>query len=247
MLTLLHSEGAWSCYIANDNAALELPAPTQLLEQINAFTHVLKDDRRSLVKRGHLAGMDVIAKQPRDKNRRRWAQFLSLFRSAEAKKTFESLLRFKQLEIESVEPVCVLEKRRRGQVVDSWIIYQFRLGNPCQPSDLPDVVATLKKLHRHGFRHEDPNLGNFLRDSAGTLFLIDCKGKSKGGEFAAQYDFLLLSLRNDGVTKEQVDRLVGEQGWSMGKQFAKIYGAYIAGRTALKQALRRRKSKQDVD
>ena len=68
MLKLLHSEGAWSCYIASDNAALELPAPTQLLEQINAFTRVLKDDRRSLVKRGHLAGMDVIAKQPRDKS-----------------------------------------------------------------------------------------------------------------------------------------------------------------------------------
>lgn len=246
MLKLLHSEGAWSCYVSGSGVGRELPKIAEIFTLIDGFQDTLKDDRRSLVKRGELAGMDIIAKQPRDKNRRGWSQFLSLFRDAEAKMTFKSLLKFRQMGIESVHPVCVLEKTKGKQVIDSWLLYEYREGQPCGVQDLAEVIAQLTLLHRHGFRHDDPNFGNFLRGADGQMFLIDCKGKAVGGDFGAHYDFMLLSLRNAGVTSEQVEALRGKTRWSIGRQLASAYGAYINARTALKQVLRRRKSKKDI-
>lgn len=246
MIKLLEQDGAWACYGRSSNPAPELPQIKHLLSAIAEFPVSLKDDRRSLVKRGELAGVQVIAKQPRDKNRRRWARFLSRFDDAEAKKTFRSLLRFEQLGIESVRPLCVLEKTQNQQVVDSWLLYEFRDGEPASAGDLTAVIACLKKLHEHGFRHEDPNFGNFLRGDDQKMFLIDCKGKKKLGNFGAYYDFMLLSLRNEGVSKEQVERLIDFQPWSPGYLLSRLYAAYIASRTKLKVMLRRRKSKSDI-
>jgi hypothetical protein len=245
MLKLSQSEGSWNCYVG-ESSSIQLPSIQALINNIEEFPDSLKDDRRSLVKKGTLSETVVVAKQPRDKNRRKWARFLSIFRDAEAKKTLKSLLQFQQLGIESVKPICVLEKRRNMQVVDSWLIYEFRQGRPSTISSLPEVVTQLTKLHKNGFRHEDPNFGNFLIGSDEVMFLIDCKGKPKGGSFGAYYDFMLLSLRNDGVSSEQVDALIEVDITSAGYQFAKAYAGYISARTTLKQRLGRRKSKKDI-
>ena len=60
-----------------------------LLQEIAALPITLKDDKRSLVKKGVLLNQTVIAKQPRDKNRRIWSRILSLFRNGEAYQTMQ--------------------------------------------------------------------------------------------------------------------------------------------------------------
>ena len=164
----------WCCY-SDSEQTQSLPDISELLSQINSLPKTLKDDRRSLVKQGSLLGKTVIAKQPRDKLRKKWSRLLSLVASAESKKTFTSLIEFKRKGINSVEPLFVLEKRKLGMVTDSWLVYEFREGQPCQADCLPEIVEVLNDIHSKGYRHDDPNLGNFMRADDGSIFLIDFK------------------------------------------------------------------------
>jgi len=128
-----------------------------LREQLSQLDETLKDNHRSLVLKGELNGKVVIAKQPRDKNKRLWARVLSYLEPSEAAQTLESLEEFDQLGIPSVQPILVLEKRVLGAVVDSWLVYEYRAGVPSQDKHLPRVIKLLQQLHTAGFRHNDPN------------------------------------------------------------------------------------------
>ena len=209
------------------------------LEIVANFPVTLKDDKRSLVKCGELFGVEVIAKKPRDKNRRKWSRFLSLFRQSEALKTLSTLTNFWEKSIPSVKPICVFEKKCFGFVTDSWLFYEFKDGEVSDASKLHDIILLLNDLHRYGYRHDDPNFGNFLIDEAKQLFLIDCKGKSRLGSFSDCYDFILLSERNPDIEFEQVLSMANFDQSSMAYRFARFYALYKEKRTQLKKRIRR--------
>jgi len=213
-----------------------------VLQLIADFPVTLKDDKRSLVKRGILFGVEVVAKNPRDKNRRKWSRFLSLFRQGEALKTLGTLTQFWEKSIPSVKPICVLEKKFLGFVTDSWLIYEFKSGEISDANKLPDIVLLLNALHRYGYRHDDPNFGNFLVDDDGQLFLIDCKGKASLGNFSNYYDYILLSERNEGVELEDVLSMAGLDGDDvpLGYRIAQFYALYKEKRTHWKKRIRNR-------
>jgi len=193
---------------------------TNVLEKIHAFPHVLKDDKRSLVKKGELFGTQVIAKQPRA-----------------------------QKGIESVKPICVLEHRQWGFLTDSWIIYEFKEGHESNVKHLSHIIELLQKLHLNGFRHDDPNFGNFLvkkktnmNDAhSDELFLIDCKGKKRVGFFSDYYDFMLLSQRNDGVSMDTLIDKANIDTSRIGYTLALYYSSYKRKRTEFKAKRRARK------
>lgn len=235
-------DGAWSCF-TEDGTSLSVLSITELLDTIDGFSVTLKDDRRSLVKKGQLIGRSVVAKQPRDKNRRQWARILSFFFPAEARKTFITLTEFKRKGIDSLTPLCVLEKRRSGMVVDSWLLYEFRDGVRSDATSLPEIVKQLTHLHQQGYRHDDPNFGNFMVAPNGDMFLIDCKGKSRVGNFSDYYDFMLLRERNKGLTAGQVDELVTMNTLSFGYYLAVLYSGYKTTRTVIKKKLGKKRTK----
>jgi len=109
------------------------------------------------------------------------------------------------------------------------------------------VVDTLHHLHKQGYRHDDPNFGNFIRDPNGSMFLIDFKGRARAGSFSDYYDFILLSNINQGVvTPAEVETLVNFNKASFGYWLARAYSAYKTGRTHLKLLLRRKRSKEEL-
>jgi tRNA A-37 threonylcarbamoyl transferase component Bud32 len=236
----------WLGYYNNDivptNIQLSIPS---ILESIEQFPIVHKDGARSFVSQGQLFGLNVIAKQARDKHRRPSARFLSLIRDGEAKNAFVSLIKFKQLGIESVNPVCVLENRRFGMIIDSWLIYEFREGETSTKKNLPQIVDVLQKLHSNGFCHNDPVLGNFMVGPDGTLFLIDCVGRSRRGYYSDYLDIMTLAKNNKdaGIEREHVTRIVpirydGFQQW-LGFQLANIYISYKSTRAKWKKKIKR--------
>jgi len=233
--------GSWVCFV-DENHSLELTCIDGLFNEIEKFSKTLKDDRRSLVKLGDINGLKVIAKQPRDKNDRKWARVLSWFGPAEARKTFTSLLEFKDKGIESLTPICFLERKQFGMVFDSWLLYEYRDGRVSNRSHLVQIVEQLKKLHQNGYRHEDPNFSNFLIDVNGQFFLIDCKGKSRSGRFTDYYDFMLLE-GNDGFEQAEVEALIDVDHFSVGYWRAQAYRAYIRVRTKWKMLVGRKRSK----
>jgi len=240
-------EGGWRCYVTSSSAAssnVELDLSiNELLSSIETFPKVLKDDRRSLVKLGSIHGAKLVAKQPRDKNKRKWARFLTLFSAGEARKTFTTLSEFKNKGIESLTPFCLLEKRQLGMVVDSWLLYYYREGKESDKSYLAQVVDLLKKLHRGGYQHGDPNFGNFMVGSNDELFLIDCKGKSRSGQFSDYYDFMLLGRGE--LTTQEIETAVDMDKASLGYRLAKLYQSYISLRSSFKKKIGRKRSKSE--
>lgn len=232
----------WHCQWA-DNSAL---AQTQqeivaLLEQVALLPITLKDDKRSLVKQGELFGKMVVAKQPRDKNRRKWSRLLSWVRPSEARHTFNTLQNFAEQSIESVTPIAVFEKRSFGLVVDSWLFYEYRAGNATTREDLPRVITVLDQLHRAGYQHNDPHFGNFLIDDDNTLFLIDCKGKRRLSTLTDHYDYLLLSQRNADVSLADIGQHIDLSQQTIGHRLAHFYAGYKNLRNTWKRRWREKR------
>ena len=133
-------------------------------------------------------------------------------------------------------------------VTDSWLVYEFREGQPCQADCLPEIVEVLNDIHSKGYRHDDPNLGNFMRADDGSIFLIDFKGRARAGSFSDYYDFILLSKSNaDFIDPEQVEQLVDFNRASFGYFLSQLYLSYKSTRSRLKELLRRRRSKQELN
>ena len=244
LIKLHQQDGDWYCYVSQESNVI-LPAIPELFKQIEDFPETLKDDRRSLVKLGKLGDLKVVAKQPRDKNRRKWIRILSLLGPAEARKTFTTLLEFQTKGIESLAPVCLLERRSCGMVVDSWLLYEYREGFKSDSSHLPRIAELLKLLHSHGYRHEDPNYDNFLIGPDGQMFLIDCKGKSRVGRYSDYYDFMLLGSGN--LSEKEIAELTDVDKFSLGYWQARAYRGYIKLRSVWKEKIGRRRSKQERD
>ena len=146
MLIEIKRYGPWRC-LSNPRQqdwVRDLPEIPELLGNLKSLPKVLKDNHRSLVLVGGLSGKQLVAKQPRDKNRRLWARVLSYFEQTEASQTLSTLERFHELGISSVQPLFVLEKRELGAVVDSWLCYEYRDGTPCSESCVPGIIGMLR-------------------------------------------------------------------------------------------------------
>jgi len=154
---------------------------------------------------------------------------------------------FKNQGIRSVVPICALEKREFGRVTDSWLVYEYREGKPCGPEFLPEIVGVLHHLHSQGYRHDDPNLGNFLRADDGAIFLIDFKGRARAGSFSDYYDFILLGTVNgEAITPQQVEELVEFNRMFPGYWLSRLYLQYKTARSYLKQKFKRRRNKEEL-
>lgn len=244
MLEVVLKQGDWACLCNPEQRTLlnNINNISELRQQLQGLPITLKDNHRSTVKRGELLGLDVVAKRPSDKNNRLWARFSSLFTSGEAVVTIENLAKLKRAGIESVEPLFALEKRVRGVVVDSWFCYQYRAGEPCGAAGLDKIVELLHKMHAAGFRHDDPTWNNFLHANDGVLFTIDTKARPCTGAFHAAKDFVLLKRAN-GLSDFDIHALGNLKKTSIGYRLAMLYMWLKAGRSALRDKLRKRRPK----
>lgn len=247
MLIEVKKHGAWRCLCNSRQQewALGLPDIPELLATLAGLPTTLKDNHRSLVLSGDISNKKVIAKQPRDKNKRLWARTLSYIEPSEASQTLATLERFHELEIPSVQPLFVLEKRRWGAVVDSWLCYEFRDGSPCDESCVPNIIDMLKKIHSAGFRHNDPNLGNFLKDQNGDMFVLDSRGRKRSGNFSDANDFFLFKKINSTLTNFNVSDVPHLDTSTLGYYTAFIYNKIKSARSAIKARIRKNRKKNN--
>lgn len=247
MLIEVKRSGAWRCLSNPRQQAWvqgldDIPG---LLKSLSSLPTSLKDNHRSLVMLGELSGIKLVAKQPRDKNRRLWARILSYFEPTEAAQTLSTLERFHELGISSVQPLFVLEKRRMGAVVDSWLCYEFRNGTPCDESHVLDVIDMLGKIHFAGFRHNDPNLGNFLVDDDGQLFVLDSRGRKRIGQFSDANDFFLFNKINTKLADFNVSDVAHLDSSSLGYRLASVYNKVKSARSFIKAKFRNKRAKNN--
>ncbi|MFQ3247537.1 MAG: hypothetical protein ACI9SP_004194 [Arenicella sp.] len=245
MLIEIKKHGPWRC-LSNPRQqdwVRDLPEIPELLGNLKSLPKTLKDNHRSLVLLGDLSGKHLVAKQPRDKNRRLWARVLSYFEQTEASQTLSTLERFHELGISSVQPLFVLEKRVLGAVVDSWLCYEYRDGTPCNEFCVPGIIGMLRKMHLVGFRHNDPNLGNFLIDENDEMFVLDSRGRKRSGNFSDANDFFLFKKINKTITDFQVSDVEHLDSTTLGYRLAFVYTKIKSARSFLKDKVRKTRSK----
>lgn len=101
-----------------------------------------------------------------------------------------------ELNIPTTTPVMAAEKRIKGMVKDSWLMYEYLEGENCQDqSRLSDVVKLLGKIHRQGYLHGDAQIRNFLY-AKGGIAVIDAnpsKPLFPAYEFADEFAYLARS------------------------------------------------------
>ena len=245
MLIEVKKHGSWRCFSnpRQQDWVRALPEIPELLDSLEELPNTLKDNHRSLVRLGDMSGKQLVAKQPRDKNRRLWARALCYLEPSEVCETLLSLERFHELGISSVQPLFCLEKREFGTVVDSWLCYEYRTGTPCDESCVSDIIDMLKKIHLAGFRHNDPNLGNFLIDEKGEMFVLDSRGRKRTGNFSDVNDFLLFKKINKTLSDFQLSHVEHLDSTTFGYRLACTYSSIKSVRSMLKDKMRKGRAK----
>lgn len=243
MLKTVLKQGDWACLCNPEQLTMlgALSSIEELLQQIERLPNTFKNNHRSTVKQGTLCldnDIEVVAKRPMDKNRRKWARLTSLFSKGEAATTIENLAKLDAAEVPSVSPLFALEKRQNGMIVDSWFCYKYRQGEPAGLENIETIIALLHKMHKAGFRHGDPTWNNFLMDNKGTMFTIDTKAKPCKGAFHATHDFLLLK-RENSIASLDIDTLLNHERTTLGFRFALIYMNLKALRSWLKHKVKK--------
>lgn len=153
---------------------------------------VLKDDKRSLVEVIRINGKRYVLKVPKEKNRRKWQRFLSLFRGGESMRECKQLEKLMINGFNAPRPFLALEKKRFGMVVDSLSVSEYIESRPSTENDFDIICSSLKEIHGKGFLHGDSQIENFLITD-GRIYLIDCKLlKNIYGKFGEMYEYIYL-------------------------------------------------------
>ena len=163
------------------------------------FEKEVKNSARSRVLLFDHAGKKIILKSPREKNRRKWIRFTTLYRKGEAFKAIDNMVKLERLGIESNRPLLAMEKRRFGMVVDSWMFYEYLPGEVCREEHYPDVVKKLKEIHAKHILHGDAQIENFLT-SGNHVLTIDCNPKpALFGNISRCYEYFYLERSAPGI------------------------------------------------
>lgn len=139
---------------------------------------VLKDSPRSLVKLIRYQEKNLVHKVPKEKNKKFFNRFTTLYRKGEAFRSLESLNKLKQLNILGNTPLFAVEKRKFGMIIDSYLVYEYLEGKKVLEKDIPDVICCLNKIHATKYIHGDSQKRNFLK-LQDNIAVIDASPKKK--------------------------------------------------------------------
>lgn len=135
----------------------------------------LKNNKHNYVARVNADTLpNLVIKEPRKRNKRRWERTMTLFRPSEAMRVHDSHLKLKELEFACPEPIMAAELRPYGFVTTSFFVYRYQSGLPATSEDAPAVSRELQRLHSMGYTRGDPKAQNFLIDN-GKVYFIDFK------------------------------------------------------------------------
>jgi hypothetical protein len=228
---------AWARPLVADPLALSL----ELRAATGSPARTLRDDRRSRVlllasppaPLATLAAGPWVMKRPVWRDGRWWNRLASLLAAGEMRRSFAAGLRLLSLGIATPRPLLLLEGRRRGVLVESWLAYEFVTGQPVEERHWSRVVETLRRLHQVGLRHGDPHLANWLATDRDDVVMLDPAPRPLRRWCADDaYDFVL--LRNCAPAILPLLPGVGTTGWRL----AEARNAWVQGWRRLKRNLR---------
>jgi tRNA A-37 threonylcarbamoyl transferase component Bud32 len=180
-------------------AALVAPAGRELCRELGdgrsireRCPRILRDDQRSFVGVMEGAGGSIVAKSPRERDRRRWNRLTSLAGESLPFRTLRAIAALEAAGVPTPAGLLALERRRGGVVVESWLFTRWLEGTPCTAADVPEIIALLDRMHRAGWVHGDAHIQNFIRTDSGIAILDPGPNRPRFGRVSAAYDLILL-------------------------------------------------------
>lgn len=159
--------------------ALSKPEAKQLMDDCLSksldIVDELKNDSHNYIARTNTSSLtNLVIKEPRKRNKRRWERMMTRFRDGEALRVFDSHTKLKGLGFRCPEPILAAEFRKLGEVTKSFFLYRYQAGSPATAVDAKSVSNELQRLHSLGYTRGDPKAQNFLVHD-GKVCFIDFK------------------------------------------------------------------------
>lgn len=194
---------------------------------------VMKDDQRSYVALIEIDGKNYVYKEPREKNRRKWQRFLSIFRGSESKREYQNIKNILKAGFNAATPYLAVEEKRGAMVVNSYLLYSYIEGRDGRGEDMEAIAQELREIHKKGYLHGDSHMANFLVGD-GKIYLIDTKlMKNKYGRFGEIFEFIYL--------EESYGHPIEYDKESFYYKMAMVLKRYLLGLGELKKRLRGKK------
>ena len=153
---------------------------------------VLKDDQRSYVALLDIDGNFYVYKEPREKNRRKWQRFLSIFRGSESRREFENIKKINLLGFNTAKPYLAVEIKKGLVCVDSYFVCSYIEGRDGNIFDIDRILKELTKIHSLGYLHGDSHIANFMVSDS-CVYIIDTKFmRNKYGKFGEVFELIYL-------------------------------------------------------
>ena len=152
-----------------------LPLADDILAGRLDIVKVLKDDNRSRVLLVNYQGEKLVVKEPKEKNRRKWQRFLSVFRGSSSYLELKNCNKIIESGFLGAEGVLAVEKTNKFWVEGSYFVSTYIEGSEGGIEYLEKIAQELAGIHRRGYLHGDSQLVNFMVGEDGRIYLIDCK------------------------------------------------------------------------
>ena len=170
-----------------------LPLADDILAGRLEIIKVLKDDNRSRVLLINYQGEKLVVKEPREKNRRKWQRFLSIFRGSSSYLELKNCNKIIESGFLGAGGILAVEETNKLWVENSYFVSTYIEGNEGGIEDLEEIARELEGIHRRGYLHGDSQLVNFMVGEDGRIYLIDCKlSRNIYGLFGSRYEFIYL-------------------------------------------------------
>jgi len=225
----------WDVIYSGDQLPNNLIDDVIGLKNLNIIKQ-LKNNQRSRVLLIEILGKKHILKIPKEKNRRKWIRFTTLYRKGES---FRALLAMEKLNKKGVKtntPVLAIERKVFGMVVDSRYVFEYLEGEVCTKAQYEGIVNKLDQMHANNLLHGDPLIDNFLFDGKEVLIIDAIAREPLFGKISKAVELLYLAHSANGI-----DRYFGSIKNSFPYKVAKRYNDLYWRWRDIKKKVRRKK------
>lgn len=139
-------------------------------------------------------GEKYVMKSPRNEHRIPQRKLQTLFKEGEALTTLKNINKLLDKGFkEFVKPLMALVKRKKGMIVDSYLVMDYKEGRSLEKEEILQIVNFGKRLHLTKHYHGDFNTSNFMMTDKG-LKTIDTQGKKMlFGNYQMHYEVMTFS------------------------------------------------------
>jgi len=165
----------------------------QLLTRLTKPDEILKQDHRSEVGLVTIGEVKYVIKKFTIQENWFWFQMTSLLFPTVGEIAFRNGIGLSESNIETPTPSLLLQQKKWGSIVKSWLVYPFMEGSSLSLSDGKSMVRFVKSMHTKGWIHRDPHPANFIRTTDCIATIDPIKARKRGGRYLMAYDIVLLS------------------------------------------------------